>query len=302
MSKKAIIAIAIAAIVVIAGVAILANTLFKGDEHNTDYTLMDSIKTDGIKAGLHYIVEEKGKGYSTKSTWQSAEKDPGEMYYFFALETESRYSDCTSEFDNLDFKSVYFDYVQYATTAPTGVTVTTDKDGSGNDVYTIDGKGTIKDDYLNDRTVEFKQMKICVTMMGDPVYVKGECSVKGKLDVYVAQYDLNISEKYTSDDDIKCVKNGSRTVNTSKHFDTADDFITEVFDKFSEATYSSVITDAKDVSYKGVNAREVSIDGTMMGDTVKGTVHHYKGYTLDTSLKVNGDDFSKNVEIYYVNI
>jgi len=302
MNTKAIIAIVIAAVVVVAGVAILASTLFKGDEHNTDYTLMDSIKTDGIKGGLHYIVEEKGKGYSSKSTWQSAEKDPGETYIFFALEIENHYSDYASEFDNLDFKSIYFDYVNYTTAAPAGVTVTTDKDASGNDVYTIDGKGTIKDEYLNDRTVEFKQMKICITMLGEPVYVKGECSVNGKLDVYVARYDLHISEKYTSNDDIKCLKNGDRIANTSKHFDTADEFITEAFDKFSEAVYTSIITEAKDVSYKGVNGREVTLDGTMLTDTVKGTVHHYKGYTLDASLKVNGDDFSKNVQIYYVSI
>jgi len=300
MNTKAIIAVVIAVIVVVAGLAILANTLFKGDEHNTDYTLMDSIKTDGIKAGLHYIIEEKGKGYSSKSTWQSAEKDPGETYYFFALEIENHYSDYAGEFDNLDFKSTYFDYVNYLTTAPSGVTVTKEMDGSGNEVYTIDGKGTIKDEYLNDRTVEFKQMKICITLMGDPVYVKGECSVNGKLDVYVARYDLNIREKYTSADDIKCVKNGDRTTNTSRHFETTDEFITEVFDVFSETLYSSVIKEAKDVSYKGVNAREVSLDGTMLTDTVSGTVHHYKGYTLDASLKVNGDDFSKNIQIFYV--
>lgn len=160
MDKKVITAIAIAIIIVVAGVVILVTTVFKGDEHNTDYTLMDSIKTDGIKAGLHYIVEENGKGYSTKSTWQSAEKDPGETYYFFALEMESHYSNYAGEFDNTDFKSIYFDYVSYLTTAPAGVTVTKETDGSGNEIYTIDGKGTIKDESNNDRTVEFKQMKI----------------------------------------------------------------------------------------------------------------------------------------------
>ena len=263
---------------------------------------MDSIKTDGIKAGLHYIVEEKGNGYSSKSTWQSAAQDPGETYYFFALEKENHYSDYTGEFDNDDFKSIYFDYLNYLTAAPAGVTVTTEKDGSGNDVYTINGKGTIKDEYSNDRTMEFKQMKICVTTMGDPVYVKGECSVNGKLDFYVARYNLNISEKYTSDNDIRCVKNGDMTTNTSSHFDTVDEFITQVFDMFSEAAYSPVIKEAKDVSYKGVNAREVSLDGTIEGDTVNRTVHHYKGYTLDANLKVNGYDFSKYVQIYYVNV
>ena len=145
-------------------------------------------------------------------------------------------------------------------------------------------------------------MKICITMLGEPVYVKGECSVNGKLDIYVARYDLNVTDKYTSANDIKCVRNGDRTLNTSEHYNTADEFILSVFDKFNETLYTSIITEAKDVSYKGVNGREVTLDGTMLSDTVKGTVHHYKGYTLDASLKVNDNDFSKNVEIYYVTI
>ena len=297
MNVKAIIVIAVAAVVVVAGAAVAAMFLLKDDTPSSDYTLFDTIKTEGVKGGLHYIVESKEPGASYKTTWQSAEKDPGEAYYFFAIESEYDYSDYKCEFDPDVFYLFFFDYVD-SQKVPSGVSVTY-QDVESNREYTITGEGTIADEYGSSRTVKFNDLKLLVNPLGSVISAKGDCSVKGKLKTYYSEYDLDIKDSYSSSNDRSGVRNGDYSLKTSRHFDTVDDVLS-AFSKFDEASQAGIIKEAKDVSYKGVDAREVTLDGTLGAKHIEGTVHHYKGYLIDSDAKIDGEESSYKVQIYYI--
>ena len=67
MDSKVIIAI-VAAVIVVGAAAGGAAFFLKhkdDDKHDSDFTLIDTIATDGIKGGLYYIYDSSEKGFTT---------------------------------------------------------------------------------------------------------------------------------------------------------------------------------------------------------------------------------------------
>ncbi len=298
MDSKVIIAIAVAAVVVAAGAGVAIYVMNKdNDDPKSDYSLLTSIKTDGAKGGLYYIYENDAKGIYQKTQIITAEGTTATDIHI-SRELTTKYSDYTQNLNEVEigeFTTQFFNFLM--DDPPAGVTVNKTDLGSGMK-YAISGEGKIGTEGLQ-KTVKFSDdFYITVSATSEVTDAKGTATVDGKYTYSFNTVDYDgLKWKFA---DGKAVINGKYTANIDDHYASTEAFVDAEFKGFDATFYSSIITENKDVNYKGVDCKEYTLKGTFMGRAFDCKVHALGGYLIDLEGKIAGEDISTKVQIYYV--
>ncbi len=295
MDNKVIIAI-VAAVVVLGAVGGGAAFFLMNkddDKHNSDFTLMDSISTDGIKGGLYYIYDSSEKGFSTTIETVTAEETKSNDIHC-SQTTDSTYDNYKDLFDVDRFKTLYFDFTDPSAT-PTGVTCNHTSSWTGT-IYEISGTGSKTVD-TGSVTMTFTDVKITVAD-GDCNGASGSASVKGDYEINYNKFKYDIQETYSTEMMILGYATTSGTIHSevNMHFTSVDQYKAVVF---MPVDVPAKLTPTKE-NHRGVEADKYVIDETIESVAYKVTAFAYKGYMMDASGTVNGDDVSANVQIYYI--
>ena len=300
MNSKAIIAIAVAAVVVAVGAGIAIYVLSnKDDGHDSDYSLLTSVKTDGAKGSLYYIYETETKGLDQKTTVITAVETTADDIHV-TRELSTKYSDYTvdlSEVSAMEFITQFFDFTS-ADAPPSGITVTKTDLGMSMK-YAIAGEGKVGEQGAQ-KTLKFSDdFYIAIGATSEVTDAKGTATVDGR---YIYGFDtVDYDSVKWSFSDGKAVLNGKYTAEmNSGHYASTEAFVNDVFRTFDTTLYASVITETKDVSYKGVDCKEYTLSGTFMGKQIEGKVHALGGYLIDSEGKLAGESSSVKVQIYYL--
>ena len=299
MDSKVIIAIAVAAVVVAAGAGVAIYVMNKdNDDPKSDYSLLTSIKTDGVKGGLYYITEKDSKGFYQKTQIITSNETTANDIYV-TKELTTKYSDYTrnlGEISVLEFTTQFFDFLMGE--PPAGVTVTKTDVGGGNMKYVITGEGKVGAEGAQ-KTVKFTDdFYVTVSVTSAITDGKGTATVDGKYIYGYTSFDYD-SLKWKFDDG-KAIMNGKYTATfDTDHYTSTDDFVDAVFEKFDASLYAPMIVETKDVNYKGVDCKEYILKATIPV-SIEGKVHALGGYMIDSEGKENGEASSEKVQIYYI--
>ncbi len=299
MDSKVIIAI-VAAVVVLGAVGGGAAFFLMNkddDKHNSDFTLMDSISTDGIKGGLYYICDSSEKGMSTTSETVTAEGVTSDNIRCQQT-IDTKYDEYKEYFDVDQFKAYYFDFTD-STAVPSGVTC--EKTGPslfGFYTYTINGTGT-KTYTTGEATMTFTNVKLVVAD-DEAEAASGSATVKGDYEINlltnINKYKIDLQQTFSgSEFEVYSTTSGDYHADLDLYFTSIDQYKAAVFMPLN----GMGITPTKE-DHRGVQADKYDIKGTFYGHSYDTVAYGYKGYLMDGSGTVDGEKVSANVQIYYV--